>query len=267
MNASEHFKAGQLAEAITAATAVVKANPGEGSSRFLLCELLCFAGEFERADKQLDAISEIDPKSLPVISLFRQLLRAEQARLQFYTDGRVPEFLTLPSEQSQLRLQASILIREKDLAGAAKLLEQAEEARTQVSGECDGQPFDDIRDLDDLTASFLEVLTSTGKYYWIPFDTIDSMEFPPIERPRDLLWRQVHMIVRGGPDGVVYIPTLYTGSTTDPDPLLRLGRATDWRGGDASPVRGIGQRMLLVGDSEKSILGIQNIQFQSLPEA
>ncbi len=267
MNASEHFRAGQLAEAVAAATAAVKSNPGSGATRLILCEMLSFTGDFERADKQLDAISELEPKAIHAVSLFRQLLRAEQARTQFYQEGRLPEFLTKPSDELQLRLQASILIRENDLPGAVLLLDQAEELRLHLSGECNGQPFDDIRDLDDLTASFLEVLTSTGKYYWIPFEAIDSLEAAPIESPRDLLWRQVQMSVRGGPEGVVYLPVLYTGSTAETDNQFRLGRTTDWRGGDGAPVRGIGQRMLLAGDAERAILEIENLQFQSPTEA
>lgn len=267
MNASEHFHAGRLADAVAAATAVVKANPSDGSSRLLLCELLCFAGEIERADKQLDAIAELDPQVLPIVALFRQLLRADQARTQFYQDGRLPEFLTQPTENLQLHLHASIALREKNSQRAAELLNQAEEARVPVSGQCDGQPFDDLRDLDDLTSSFLEVLTSTGKYYWIPFDSIESVELPPIERPRDLLWRQVQMAVRGGPDGVVYLPTLYAGSTAAADQSVRLGRATEWCGEEGAPVRGLGQRMLLVGDAERAILDIKSLQFSSPDQA
>lgn len=261
MSAAEHFQAGRIAEAIAAATAVVKAKPGDGSSRFHLCELLCFAGEMERADKQLDAISQIDVEALPIISLFRQLLRAEQARAQFHLEGRLPEFLTQPSDELQLRLRASILLREGDFAGATQLLEQAEEARPHVSGTCNGEPFDDIRDLDDLTSSFLEVLTSTGKYYWIPFDNIELIEFHPPERARDLLWRQARMSVKNGPDGEVYLPVLYSGSAADPDNQLRLGRATDWRGGDEVPIRGVGQKMFMIGETSRTIMELTEIEF------
>ena len=81
-----------------------------------------------------------------------------------------------------------------------------------------------------MTASFFEVLTSTGKYFWIPLERVELVEFRPPERPRDLLWRPVHMIVRGGPDGEVYLPVLYAGSAADADDQIRLGRTTEWRG-------------------------------------
>jgi type VI secretion system protein ImpE len=152
-------------------------------------------------------------------------------------------------------------LREGKSTAAASLLAQAEEERPKVSGACDGQAFEDWRDLDDLTAPVFEVLTSTGKYFWIPVESVDFIEFHPPERPHDLLWRRAHMVVAGGPDGEVYLPSLYPMTFESPDDQLRLGRGTDWRGGDGEPVRGVGQRMYLVGDDPRSILELKTIEF------
>ena len=57
------------------------------------------------------------------------------------------------------------------------MLGRAEEQRVKLTGACDEQPFDDLRDVDELTSSFFEVLTSTGKYYWIPLERVESVEF------------------------------------------------------------------------------------------
>jgi type VI secretion system protein ImpE len=138
-------------------------------------------------------------------------------------------------------------------------LDEAERLRPIVSGVCDGQPFAGLRDVDDLIAPVFEVLTSNGKYYWIPIERVELIEFRAPEHPRDLLWRRVHMVVRDGPDGEVFLPTLYCGSAADPDERFRMGRMTDWRGGDGSPVRGIGQRMFLIGDDGCGIMELQQI--------
>jgi type VI secretion system protein ImpE len=259
MDAKELFKAGSLTEALAAATDDVKRHPVDLARRGFLCELLCFAGELSRADAQLDALGHQDPQLTLGISMFRQLIRAEQARQQFYTEGRVPEFLEPPSLHLQRCLDASICTREGRLVEAVVLLDEVERLRPKVSGTCDGRPFDDLRDVDDLTAPFFEVLTSNGKYYWIPIERIEQIEFHAPERPRDLLWRRVHMIVSGGPDGEVFLPTLYAGSASNPDERIRLGRMTDWHGGDGSPVRGAGQRLFLVGDDGRSILELNQI--------
>ena len=261
MNAKELFQTGHLDEAIAAAAEEVKKRPTDVGWRGFLCELLCFAGNLDRADLQLDAISEQEPMAAVEIALFRQLVRAEQARGQFFTEGRLPEFVAEPPEHIKHHLEASICIREGELGEAVALLRAAQESRPAVSGVCDGEAFDDLRDMDDATASFFEVLTSTGKYYWIPTETVELIELRPPEQPRDLLWRRAHMIVRGGPDGEVFLPTLYFGSSDDADDRVRLGRLTDWRGGDAEPERGVGLRMFLVGENAKTVMELEEITF------
>ena len=260
MSAAEDYEAGRLKEALRAATDEVKAKPADVSRRLFLSELLLFSGELDRADKQLDAVSQQDTKQAVGVALLRQLLRAETARRQFYSEGRLPEFLTQPTPELRLRLEASIRVREGNLKEAARLLGEAEAKRPRVQGTLDGQAFDDFRDLDDLTASFLEVLTSNGKYYWIPIESLELVEFLPCTRAHDLFWRGTHMILRGGPDGVVYLPTLYNGSEVSGDEKVRLGRATDWAGGDGSPIRGVGQRMYLAGDRDVSILELKRLE-------
>jgi type VI secretion system protein ImpE len=250
-----------LGPAVQAALEDVRKQPADTGRRGFLCELLCFAGDLERADKQLDALGQQDPGAMVGIALFRHLIRAEQARQQFYKEGRLPEFLGKPSPVLQLHLEASIRLREGQEAEAARLLAQAEEQRPRVRGTCDGKPYDDLRDLDDLTASFFEVLTSNGKYYWVGMDQVDLLEFRKPTRPRDLLWKRAHMVVHEGPDGEVYLPTLYAGTQAEADDRIRLGRATDWRGGDGKLVRGIGQRTFLVGEDSRPILELESLTF------
>jgi type VI secretion system protein ImpE len=259
MTASELYQAGQLNDAVAAATQAVKARPADFSARWLLCELLCFSGDVTRADLQLDLLAQQDASVLPMTSMFRHLIRAEQARQQFYADGRVPEFLDKPSEELSLRLEASIRLREKALPEAAALLEKAEALRTPVKGTCDGLAFADFRDLDDLTSSFFELLTANGKYYWIPFSRVESIEFAAPERAKDLIWRSAKINVHDGPDGQVYIAALYHGTHANADQRVRLGRATEWSEGPV--IRGSGQREFLIGEEAKPIMQIGTITF------
>ena len=261
MNASQQFEAGNLPEAVAAALEAVKRAPADGGKRRFLCELLCFAGDLERADRQLDALAQQDPAATPAVALFRQLIRAEEARRQFFAEGRLPEFLAQPSPVLRLHLEASIHLREGRPDEAARLLDEAERQRPKASGACDGRPFTDFRDLDDLTAPFFEVLATVGKYYWVPVERVESLEFHKPARPRDLLWRRAHMVVRGGPDAEVFLPALYAGAHLEADDALRLGRATDWTGGDGSPVRGKVQRTFLVGDESVAVLDLKEISF------
>ncbi|MFT5322564.1 MAG: type VI secretion system protein ImpE [Planctomycetaceae bacterium] len=262
MTSHEAFQAGRLTEAIELATDTVRNSPTDTDARSFLAVLLCFAGEWERADKQLDSVKLQSTELAIGISLVRQLIRAEQARDDFFNVGRVPEVTNEPSEHLQLTLRASVEQREGKLAEAAVLIASAEEKRPTVTGAHGEQEFSGIRDLDDLLAGVCEVLTSNGKYYLVPFDQIVLLEFKPPEKPLDLLWRQARMIVDDGPDGEVYIPVLYHSSSVSGDEQLRMGRATDWVGDDSGPVRGVGQRELLLGDDTHSLLALGTITRQ-----
>ena len=259
--ARELYQAGKLSEAIEAMNAEVKAKPTDVAARGFLAELLCFAGNHQRADLLLDQMSGIDPSLAVPLSLLRQLVRADMAREQYRDEGRMPEFIDQPDERVRAYLQASILMREGKAAEAAAILAPVEEGRAPVAGSHDDAEFSDFRDLDDLAPAMLEVYTSTGKYFWIPTDRVIEIEFRPPTRPHDLIWRQAHMSVADGPEGEVYLPVLYAGSGKAESDALRLGRETAWEGADDEPVRGVGQRCFLVGDDIVPIMELTHLIF------
>lgn len=261
-NASELFAGGDLSGAIAAVTAIVKKHPTDQHGRGLLAEFLCIGGELERADKLLDALGNQVVELAPALALWRQVLRADIARRDFYTQGRVPEFLGKPTPAMQKTLEASVCLRDGDTATAADLLEEAESLRPAVRGECNGQAFDDLRDLDDLCATHLEVLTTTGSYYWIATERVVSIEFAAPERPRDLIWRRARIIVRDGPEGEVFIPAIYANPQDSISDQARLGRMTDWVEAEHAPVLGIGQRTFLVGDEAMPIMQMENLTLE-----
>jgi type VI secretion system protein ImpE len=259
-SAAALYRAGKLDDAVTAAQAALRKAPTDLNARVLLGELLAFSGNLERADVVLDAASAIDPSTALVVAEFRQLIRADMARRQLFRDGRVPELLSEPTETQRLQLAALVALRGGDLAEAAKQAEAAEAARPHVAGKHGAAAFDDWRDADDLLSGSFEVLTTTGKYFWIPTERVISLEFHAPKRPRDLLWRRVSMSVASGPDGDVYIPTVYATDEPMTDPL-RLGRETEWKEVEGAPVRGIGQRLFMVGEEAIALMDLGNVTF------
>lgn len=260
--AKELLEEGKLNEAIQAMNDEVKRNPTDIQRRSLLAEILCVSGRLDRADAQLEVILQQDSKAALGVALMRQMIRADTARRDFYSAGRLPEFVDVPPPYVQKYIQASIHAREKRLGEAKQLLDQAEAERPRVKGSCNGRPFDDLRDLDDVTAAVFEVLTSTGKYYWIPVERVRSIEFRKPERVRDLIWRRAAMSVESGPDGEVFLPATYFPSNGEVDEKALLGRVTEWRGGDAEPMRGVGQVSFLVGDESVPIMQMQAVTFE-----
>ena len=261
LDAAGLLRAGKLAEAIAAATAAVKQAPTHLGARVLLAELLLFSGNLERADVILDAASQIDPSALIVVAEFRQLLRAETARRQLYRDGRVPDFLGEPEASERASLAAFVALRAGDMANAKAMADQAETLRPRAPGTAGDIVFDDFRDADDMLPGFIETLTTTGKYYWVPLSRIASMVFHPPKRPRDLAWRRCSMHVLNGPDGDVYIPVTYFAEAEATDDAHRLGRATSWSEDADAPVRGSGQRVFLMGEEAVGIMDLDTLEF------
>jgi len=257
--AGDLYRAGKLTEAIAAANAAVRAAPAELGPRVLLAELLLFDGNFERADVILDAAGDIDPAATLIVAEFRQLLRAEMARRQLRRDGRVPEFLGEPTPALSAVLAARVAFRAGELDEAAAHVAQAEALRPRVAGRHASAAFDDLRDACDLHAGFVEVLTTTGKYFWVPTERIESAIFHPPLRPRDLYWRRVTMTVQAGPDGEVYVPAIYGNDDTQ-EPAAKLGRVTDWTE-HPGLVIGIGQRILVVGEEALALQSITDLEF------
>ncbi len=260
------FRAGNLDAAIEAANAEVRRKPGDLGGRVLLAELLMFAGNLERADTILDAASQADPSAAIVVAEFRQLLRADLARRQFARDGARPRVSRRADRAVARRLggaggAARRRCRTKPRARAA----EAEALRPRVPGSLKREggevAFDDFRDVDDLCAGFFEVLTTNGKYFWVPTERVASIQFHPPLRPRDLVWRRATISVNRGPDGEVYIPAIYDSADPDLPDNYRLGHGTDWTDDQAGPVRGIGQRVFLAGDDAYPIMEIAELSF------
>ncbi len=256
--AGDLYREGKLTEAIAAANAAVRAAPAALAPRILLAELLLFDGNIERADVVLDAAGDLDPSAAVVVAEFRQLLRAELARRQLRRDGRVPEFLGEPTPALQALLAARVALRAGDRPGAAAAAAEAEALRPHVAGRHGETAFEDLRDACDLHAGLVEVLTTTGKYFWIPAERIESAVFHPPKRPRDLYWRRATLSVQDGPDGEVYLPALYAAEE-GADAALKLGRATDWVDSDGL-VTGIGQRIWLLGDAAVTMQALDTLE-------
>ena len=256
------FRQGRLSDAVAAANAAVRRAPTDLGARLLLAELLVFAGNLERADVILDACGDLDPSVAVVVAEFRQLVRGEVARRQVFRDGRVPEFLGEPTAAQRASLKAILATRDGDTAEAGRQVSLAEADRPHPGGTGPNGAFADLRDADDVVGGSFEVITTTGKYFWIPAERVSLLQFHPPRRPRDLYWRRTTMEVAGGPDGEVYIPAIYATGTDPVEDELRLGRATDWRqSGEAAPVRGVGAVTMLVGEVSATVMELTSLSF------
>lgn len=258
---SEKYSEGNIKGCIDELVQEIKENPEQHYKRMLFGQMLCVAGDYERADKQLDLLSTLEPKFVMEVANWRNLIRAAQHRHDFYEQGRPPKVVGELSPQLEKHIEAIAAMRADDAETFGQVLNEAENSRKAVKGTWNGDnnAFDDFRDLDDLNGGFMEVLAPNGSYYWVANESISSIVFEETKQPIDYLWRKADLILNDGTQGEVYIPVTYIKVETDEQ---RLARVTDWQEYDKTEaMRGLGQKTYLVGDEAVSILEINSIEF------
>jgi type VI secretion system protein ImpE len=239
-NANQLFQAGKLKEAVQALSAEVRDHPSDTKRRTFLFELLCFSGEYDRAEKQLDLLAEASPNSEAGALLYRSALHAERTRQDLFQRKEHPNPSGGPSPGGE-----------------------------SITGTLNGKPFQTITDGDARIGPRLEVFAG-GNYLWINFEHLASIQIQPPRRLRDLLWTPA--VVRAGPAlkdtelGEVLLPVLSPFAWQHNDDAVRLGRMTVWEEDESGAAAPVGQKMLLVDGEEFPLLEVRKLEFNS-PQA
>lgn len=254
------LESGNLSGAIEAALALVKSNPTNASARIFLFELSAFAGDWERAKRQLDVIGHQDTTAMIGSKIYEQCVIAEGKRAEFFSKGAKPEFLATPPDYIYGLLTANNRVREGSLTEAREILDKTEEERPAFACKINGADMEDFRDYNDLTSVILEVIIKDS-YVWVPFEQIEKITFTTPKSLRDHFWLQAELHTDNGTNGDVFIPALYNDSWRSGDDKVRLGKITDWRDIGEDIYVGEGTKLFAVGSEHKTILDFQTIEF------
>ena len=84
MSVSALFQAGRLSDTIQALGTGLRNDPTDVRQRTFLFELLCFAGEYDRAEKHLDLIAGGSREAELGAWLYRTALHAERIRQEMF---------------------------------------------------------------------------------------------------------------------------------------------------------------------------------------
>lgn len=223
------FAAGKVREAVKVLTAYLREHPSDTAQRTFLFELLCFAGEYARAERQLAVLAGGGVESETGAIVYYAALHAEKTRHELF------ESQTFPTGQA-----------------------------ISPAGKLNGKPFKSLSDADPDIGARLEVFAA-GSYLWIPFKHITSVQMAPPERLRDTLWTPA--LVQAAPSfkgmdlGEVLIPAIYPFSWKHENQLVWLGRVTDWAADEEGREYPSGQKILLVDGEEIPFLEVRSIEF------
>lgn len=232
MSASALFQAGKLSDAIGALAADLRNDPLDVRKRTFLFELLCFAGEFDRAEKHLELLADASKDASLGAWLYRAALHAERVRQTMFMEGAFP--------------------------GAAA-------GPAPVAASVNGGPASPVTDADPRIGARLEVFAA-GQYMLIPFAQLASIVLEAPKRLRDLLWAPARVqpaaAYRGAELGEVLVPVLAPLSWRHPDDAVRLGRLTEWDEAGGEGAYPVGQKLLVVGEEEAlPFLELRTLEF------
>jgi len=263
MTPRELLNAGQLDEAVQALITQVKAKPADGSLRIFLFELLCFTGDLDRAEKQLEVVAtQADGVGAALaVQVYRDLLAAERVRRQVFHGAALPKFLLPPPAyiDRYVLLVKTLAQAPKD---AVAMLPEAEEQFPRLAGRLGDRQFTSLRDADDRVAPVLELLHGAN-YVWLPLEQIRRIQVTAPRSLRDLVWSHARIETVEESIGDVFLPALYVDSASHTDPQVRLGRMTAWEAVEDELVTGAGRKVFLLDDDEVSGLEMHDLQLVS----
>lgn len=226
------YQMGELNQAVTALGEELRSNPLDSQRRTFLFELLCFAGEYDRAEKQLDVLANQAQGSASAgLLAYRSALHAQRTREAMFRAGSYPLARSEPGG----------------------------------SGSCNGTPFGVFEDTDPRIAENLELFVA-GSYTWVPLRFVQALSIEEPAHLRDLLWARGRItLVPDAPFqemGEVFLPVLTPLAHKHPDGAVRLGRATVWAGRENGEQIPEGQKLFQVDDEELPFLDVRSITWE-----
>jgi type VI secretion system protein ImpE len=228
MSARGLYQAGRLDEAIEALGAEVRDNPSDAQRRTFLFELLCFAGKYDRAEKQLAVLGQGGKEAQMGALVYQSALHAERLRQEMFERQSFPGSV----------------------------------APRPVSGTLNGRRFEALEDADPRIGARLE-LFAAGQYTWLPLEQVASVRMNAPSRLRDLLWAPALVrtaeAYKGVELGEILLPALAPLTWRHPDGAVRLGRVTQWAELEDGGQAPVGQKMWLVDGEEFPVLEVREL--------
>ncbi|WP_263385471.1 type VI secretion system accessory protein TagJ [Granulicella arctica] len=236
MTALDLYRNGELKEAIKVLGEELRSHPLDAKRRTFLFELLCFAGNFDRAEKQLDVLADSSTQAAAGALMYRSALHAERTRQDLFAKRTYPEAIS--SGESQ-------------------------------AGTWNGENFSSLHDADPRIGANLEVFIA-GSYTWIPMKYMENLEIEKPEGLRDLIWArarvQTSSAFRLQDLGEVLLPVLSPFSFQQADEVVQLGRSSVWEISNTGVETPFGQKLMWIDGEEIPLLEIRSIDWNSNAE-
>ena len=275
MSAEQLLKNGDVNQALTELFAQVRAQPSDPRHRIFLFQLLCVAGQWDRALTQLNVAQEMDPASGIMGKAYQEILHCEAIRRSVFRGERTPLVFGDPQPWLAQLLEALRLDGQGQREAANALRRQAFEDAPATSGTIEvvhrdvppgsdptieSSAFEWLADGDSRLGPVIEFMIN-GRYYWAPQHHIAEIVVEAPTDLRDLVWVPAHFRWANSGEVVGVIPSRYVGSESSEDGALQLARATTWQEMGDEMYQGLGQRVLMSDAGEYGLLDVRRITF------
>ncbi|PXW22021.1 type VI secretion system accessory protein TagJ [Pantoea sp. JKS000250] len=266
-----HLANATLSETLADVTRQIQASPANADLRAAFVQLLCLAGNWARAQTQLQSWLALSPQAQPTVNLLQQAIAGELQRdavLRGETQPVLPGSAWHWCDTLLAALQAETA---GDVARGSALRADALELAAANPGTATGQDqptaFSWLMDGDSRFGPVCEVINQ-GRYYWIPFAAIREMQFQAPASVTDLVWRHTRVQLVDGSEQVCQIPARYPLLAGADERFLRAS-VTEWQplGDDPDQFIGQGQKMWLSDSAEFSLLSLQQVAFDNVESA
>jgi type VI secretion system protein ImpE len=243
---------------VTLKTAIsqVKANPTDANLRVGLFRLFALTGQWDRAVTQLTAAMELKAENALYSKAFLACIACERFRAEVFAGKRMPMLIGEPEPWIPLMIQA---LEAPLPASKVKWWDQALELASPSAGKLNGEAFEWIADADSRLGPLFEAFID-GKYYWLPYSQLASLDF---HTPVDLIetvWQSVEIEFENGGSKSAYVPARYPGSESHLDQQIVRGVKTEWQAIDDRYALGLGQKILTTDSGDFPILECQHIE-------
>lgn len=252
---------GDLDGAMHEVMSEVRTFPSALAPRLALFQLAVLAGDWARANRQLQAIAGLDTEAAPMAQVCAALIEAEAERRAVFAGTERPICLGEPPAWVAMLSEALALDARGAGAAAGELRGRALDEATVVAGEIDGMRFSWIMDADVRLGPVLEIIVD-GRYRWLPIALLSKLRADAPNDHKDLVWAPVRLTLVGGGEVAAFVPVRYPGSEAAADSLVRLGRLTAWADEPGGQF-GWGQRIMATDVGDHPFLEIRRVRLGS----
>lgn len=260
-----------IGETLAEVTRQIQASPADADLRAAFVQLLCLAGNWSRAQTQLQSWLALSPQAQPTVNLLQQAIAGEQQREAVLRGDAAP---VLPGS-AWTWCDTLLAALKADAAGEVargqalrvEALDLAAANPGTITQQDQPTAFSWLMDGDSRFGPVCEVINQ-GRYYWLPFAAIREMQFQAPASVTDLVWRHTRIQLIDGSEQVCQIPARYPLRAETDERFLRAS-ATEWLplGDSSDQFIGQGQKMWLSDSAEFSLLNLQQAVFDEAGSA